>query len=108
MFLDIGKLFKYIYVEREYIIDSFPVKVCYNIRIRHCKILQGRVWHGHNASKREYFYGVKVQLLITSFYFPHEMCIVPVREHEVEVLRKMRLDLLAESILLPLLTRITN
>lgn len=41
MFLDIGRMFKYVCAELEYIIDSFPLKVCHNIRISRSKILQG-------------------------------------------------------------------
>ena len=34
LFLSIGRLFKYLSCEMEYVIDSFPVKGCHNIRIR--------------------------------------------------------------------------
>ncbi len=61
MFLDIGRMFKYICAELEYIIDSFPVKACHNMRISRCKLLlKNRQWRRYNASKREYFFGVKV------------------------------------------------
>lgn len=36
--LQIGRVFKYISCEMEYIIDSFTVKVCHNIRISRCKL----------------------------------------------------------------------
>ena len=65
MFLDIRRLFKYVCAELEYIIDSFPLKVCHNIRISSSKLLHGKQWRGYNRSKREYFYGVKVQLITT-------------------------------------------
>lgn len=97
MFLDIGRLFKYVYAELEYIIDSFPLKVCHNIRIRRSKLLKGEQWRGYNASKREYFYGVKVQLLTTRNGIPVEVCFVPGSEHDIEALRKLCFDLPAES-----------
>lgn len=97
MFLDIGRLFKYVYAELEYIIDSFPLKVCHNIRISRSKLLQGKQYRGYNVSKREYFYGVKVQLLTTKNGVPVEMCFVPGSEHDVEALRKMYFDLPSES-----------
>jgi hypothetical protein len=99
MFLDIGRLFKYVCAELEYIIDSFPLKVCHNIRISRSKLLKGEQWRGYNASKREYFYGVKVQLVTTSKGVPVELCFVPGSEHDVEALRKMYFDLPAESAL---------
>ncbi len=68
-----------------------------NIRISRSKILQGPQWRGYNASKREYFYGVKVQLVTTKDGIPVEMCFVPGSEHDVEALRKLYFDLPPES-----------
>ncbi len=99
MFLDIGRLFKYVCAELEYIIDSFPLKVCHNIRIRRSRLLKGEQWRGYNASKREYFYGVKVQLVTTKDGVPVELCFVPGHEHDVVALRKMYFDLPPESTL---------
>ena len=97
LFLDIGRMFKYVSAELEYIIDSFPLRVCHNIRISRSKLLQGNQWRGFNSSKREYFYGVKVHLITTKQGVPVELCFVPGSEHDVEALRKMYLDLPAES-----------
>lgn len=44
-------------------IDSFPLPVCRNIRIRRCKLVQGRQYRGYCASKKEYYYGYKVHLI---------------------------------------------
>lgn len=44
-------------------IDSFPVKVCHNIRISRCNIVNDEEYRGYNKSKREYFYGFKVHIL---------------------------------------------
>lgn len=98
MFLDIGRVFKYVCAELEYIIDSFPLKVCHNIRISRSKLLKGEQYRGYNVSKREYFYGVKVQLITTQQGVPVEICFVPGSEHDVEALRKMYFDLPAESV----------
>lgn len=97
LFLDIGRMFKYVCAELEYIIDSFPLKVCHNIRISHSKLLRGKQWRGYNASKREYFYGVKVQLLTTKRGVPVELCFCPGSEHDAEALQKMFLELPPES-----------
>ena len=94
-----GRLFKYVYAELEYIIDSFPLKVCHNIPISRSKLLKGEQYRGYNASKREYFYGVKVQLLTTKEGVPVEMCFVPSSEHNVEALKKRYFDLPSESII---------
>jgi hypothetical protein len=99
LFLHLGRWFKYVCGESEYIIDSFPLKVCHNIRISRCKLLQGEQWRGYNVSKRDYFYGVKVQLITTKEGIPVELCFVPGAEHDVEALRKMYVDLPAGSVL---------
>lgn len=99
MFLEVGRMFKYMGCEMEYIIDSFPLKVCHNIRISRCKLLKGKQGHGYSASKREYFYGVKVQLITTQTGIPVELCFVPGSEHDIEALRKMYFDLPPESCL---------
>ena len=35
------------------------------MRISRCKLLKGKQWRGYNASKWEYFFGVKVDLIVT-------------------------------------------
>ena len=97
--MHLGRWFKYVCGETEYIIDSFPLKVCHNIRISRCKLLQGEQWRGYSVSKREYFYGVKVHLITTKEGIPVELCFVPGAEHDVEALRKMYVDLPAGSVL---------
>jgi len=75
LFHGLAKLGQQLNAERIYVIDSFPLSVCDNIRIRRCRRYQGEVWRGYQASKRRYFYGLKVQLLVTAqgnlWSFPH-------------------------------------
>src|SRR5271168_1996360 len=65
LFLQIGQYLKDISGAADYIVDSFPVAVCDNIRIANCKLLKGKQWRGRQCSMRRYFYGVKVQVLTT-------------------------------------------
>ena len=58
--MQIGRVFKYIRCEMEYIIDSFPVKAYHNIRISRCKLFREEKCRGYSSSKREHFYGVKI------------------------------------------------
>ena len=44
---------------QEYSVDSFPLPVCDNYRIRHCRLYQGKAFHGKIASKWRYFYGLR-------------------------------------------------
>ncbi len=46
---------------------------------------------------RRYFYGVKVQVLITSSGIPVEFCFVPGSESDVQALKKMPMTVAAES-----------
>jgi Transposase DDE domain len=60
MFYQIGTYLKAMSGASDYVIDSFPVAVCDNIRISRCKLLQGKQWRGKQSSMHRYFYGVKV------------------------------------------------
>lgn len=95
--LRIGRVFKYLCCEMDYIIDSFPVKACHNIRISNSKLFKGKRYRGYNASKREHFYGVKVQLITTSNGIPVELYLVEGAEHDSQILKKMYHDLPPES-----------
>lgn len=50
----------------EYVVDSFPVPVCDNIRIRRCRLYEGERFRGYVASKKRYFYGLRVHMLVTA------------------------------------------
>lgn len=59
-------------------LDSFPVAVCHKMRHKHlgriprCKLLAGKAYHGRCASKRNWFYELKVQVVTTSGGIPVE------------------------------------
>lgn len=63
--------------EQTYVVDTFPVPVCDNIRIRRCKLYQGEAYRGFIASKKRYFYGLKVHLLIAATGAPIEFFLTP-------------------------------
>ena len=58
-------------------LDSFPVAVCDNYRIPRCKIYQEEAYRGKIASKRRYFYGLKVHLLVNKTGQPIEAFFTP-------------------------------
>lgn len=97
MFFQVGQYLKDISGARDYIIDSFPVAVCDNIRIANCKILKGKQWRGKQCSMRRYFYGVKVQVLTTETGIPVEFGFVPGCESDVQALKKLPLSVAPES-----------
>ena len=50
----------------EYVVDSFPIPVCDNIRIRRCRLYEGEEFRGYVASKKRYFYGLRVHMIVTA------------------------------------------
>ena len=46
----VSKYFTHIYCEMQYIIDSFPVPVCKNMRIANCKILKQEKYNRDNPA----------------------------------------------------------
>ncbi len=97
LFYQIGQYIKDISGACDYVVDSFPVAVCDNIRIARCKMLQGEQWRGKKTSMRRYFYGVKVQVQTTASGVPVEFCFVPGSESDVQALKKLPMTVSAES-----------
>ena len=97
LFYQVGNVLKAAAGASDYIVDSFPVAVCDNIRISRSKIVKGEPWRGRQASMRRYFYGVKVQVLTTAQGIPVEFCFVPGCESDVQALKKLPLAVAAES-----------
>lgn len=78
----------------EFIVDTFPVPVCRNIRIKRCKIYQNtKAYRGYCASKKEYFYGLKVCLVVTTLGQPVELSLVFGATADVRALKCMDLNL---------------
>ena len=48
----------------ELALDTFPVPVCDNIRIARCRLFQDSIYRGYVPSKRRYYYGLKLHLLV--------------------------------------------
>lgn len=78
---------------QEYLVDSFPVPVCQNIRISRSKIYRSEEYRGYCASKRQYFYGIRVHMVSTINQEPVELIFAPGSVHDVKVFRSFGLDL---------------
>jgi len=74
---------------QRYILDTFPVAVCHNIRISRCNLLKEEDFRGKNASKREYFYGFKVALLVDENGIPIELAMYAGSYSEQSTLHRM-------------------
>ena len=97
VFFQLSLIFKHLNLSSSYIIDSFPVPICKNIRIKRSKLLQGKEYRGFNASKRDYFYGVKVHMIVTSDGIPVEFLVTPGSIHDNTGLQAMAVDLPSSS-----------
>ena len=60
--------------------------ICDNIRIFHVKLIQSEEDRGYIASKKRYFYGVRVQLLTTKSGIPVEFVFLPGSANDVRAL----------------------
>lgn len=80
-------------LSKEFIVDSFPINVCKNIRINRSRIYEGEEFRGYNSSKREYFYGLKVNVVATAEGQPFEVMLCPGKYHDSEPFKLMNLDL---------------
>ena len=76
-----------------YVIDTFPIAVCDNWRIRRCRLYREEKYRGKIASKRRYFYGLKLHLMVTSQGQPVEFFLTPGSESDVTHLHSFQFDL---------------
>lgn len=98
LFSVLGRNLKHMAGAASYVLDSFPVAVCDNIRIGRCRILKEseKRWRGKHAAMRRYFFGVRVQVL-TLEGMPVEFCITPGRENDSVSLGRLPLEVAPES-----------
>ncbi|WP_292750925.1 transposase [Nostoc sp. NMS4] len=89
LFHQVGMVLKEISDSTEYLLDSFPVPICDNIRIFNVKIIQSEEYRGYIASKKRYFYGVRVQLLTTKNGIPVEFVFMPGSANDVRALNTL-------------------
>ena len=89
----LGAVFKQLNASSVYIIDSFPIAACDNIRIPRAKRYQDECYRGYIASKRRYFYGVKIHLLVTAQGEPVEVFLTPGSVADVNALHVFTFDL---------------
>jgi hypothetical protein len=77
----------------EYCIDSFPLPICKNVRIKRCKLVQGKEYLGYNSSKDEYYYGFKVHLITAKNGDIVEFEYSPARYHDQIAFSLLNFDL---------------
>jgi hypothetical protein len=97
LFALLGEYWKALNEHSIYSIDSFPIPACDNIRIRRARRYQHARYRGYNASKKRYFYGLKLHLLVTEQGQPVELFLTPGSTADVSTLENYAFDLPAGS-----------
>jgi hypothetical protein len=99
-----------------YAVDSLPIPVCDNIRIRRSRLYpleqqqaaghdegstkrKKKSFRGYIASKRRYFYGLRVHLVVTEAGEPVEFALAAGSEADVTIFKELELDLPEGSII---------
>jgi hypothetical protein len=77
LFAHLGETFKQLNEESVYVIDTFPIAACDNYRIRRSRRYRGEAYRGYIPSKKRYFYGLKLHLLVTAQAEPVEFFLTP-------------------------------
>ena len=83
----LAQTWKTLNTEAIYVIDSIPIAVCDNIRIRRSKIYAREDFRGYQASKKRYFYGLKIHLMVTQDGQPVECFLTPGGCGDVDALK---------------------
>jgi hypothetical protein len=93
LFAFLGEHWKELNSESIYSIDSFPIPVCDNYRIPRAKIYQDERYRGRITSKRRFFYGLKLHLLVTEKGQPVELFLTPGSVADVSTLYDYAFDI---------------
>ena len=80
-----------------FLIDSFPIAVCHNVRSSRRNLFKGKMYVGFNASKNTWFTGLKVHILATHHGQPKEFFFTPASEHDLSAFKKMYLGTLSRG-----------
>lgn len=89
----LGEHWKGLNKDSIYAIDTFPVPVCDNWRIRRCRLYQDKAYRGYISSKRRYYYGLKLHLMVTAGGQPVEFFFTPGSASDVTHLKSFQFDL---------------
>jgi hypothetical protein len=93
LFYIVGQHWKSSNEAQIYNIDTFPIRVCDNWRIPRCRLYTKEVYRGYIASKRQYFYGLKIHLMVTATGEPVEFFLTPGSCSDVAYLDQFDFDL---------------
>lgn len=74
----------------EFLVDSFPIRVCHNIRMNRCRLFSEKCYRGFIATKKEYFRGLKMHVVTTTIGRPVVAWITPGKVHDLAAFREQK------------------
>lgn len=79
----------------EYVVDSFPIAVCDNYRIKRCRLYRSnsKAYRGYIASKHRFFYGLRAHVLVTATGEPVDLVLAPGSVADLVGFKRLQLDL---------------
>jgi len=99
LFTLLSDTWKTLHGEAIYVIDSLPISACDNIRIARSKLYGKEEFRGYIASKRRYFYGLKIHLMVTQEGYPVELFMTPDGVGDIDALKYYLFDLPESAII---------
>lgn len=73
----LAKVYRRAGAANELLVDSLSVPMGANIRIRRCRLYEGKAYHGYVAANRVYFLWLRIHLLCTASGRPVEIVLAP-------------------------------
>ncbi|GAB5601647.1 hypothetical protein FJNA_01710 [Thermus sp. FJN-A] len=89
----LAQVWKHLHQAQAYALDTFPLPACENIRAPRSRLFPGKAYRGFIPSKRVYFHGLKLHLLVDDGKFVHEVNLTPGSLHDLASLLLLPLDL---------------
>lgn len=86
--------------QRLFIVDSLPVKAYENHKSFRARIFSGRQYHGYSASRKQYYFGLKIHMIVDADGVPVEFSFSPASTSDIQGLRDLPLHLPKNSTLL--------
>jgi hypothetical protein len=97
VFLRLGEHWKKLNERSVYVIDSYPILVCDNYRISRSKIYHGEDFRGYISSKKRYFYGLRIHIMVTEQGEPVEFFLAPGAFSDTSALSLYQFDVPEQS-----------
>jgi hypothetical protein len=93
LFRLLGETWKELNSQSVYVLDSYPIASCDNYRICRSRRYQGEEWRGYQASKKRYYYGLKIHIMVTETGQPVEFFLMPGSTSDTSAYRLYDFDL---------------